>query len=328
MQVSCHITINGQAYASVNDMPPAVRRQYESAMQMLHENGGRPANIGTDSDVNITTRVGAGPMHHTRITTVKSTARRIVVNGIEYTRWQDVPSGARAAFQDAGVGTEAFAPSAASPFQQVNASRQSPTDQTLAGARSPSADVDDRPASLTIGWRWFSHETVWMALFFIVFGALMILSFERPRSNHSPPTILGLGIQLIFLFFAVGMAYSVLCGFFNSTKIVLTRSELVVMRGPLPCGGNIRLPLGEIRQIYVDRVFVPNTLFRSGLAQGFILPGRSERTRGWMSSLAARMSDGSVVQLLGLRTATFADSLQFKLEQKLQTLRNSPGERR
>jgi hypothetical protein len=138
------------------------------------------------------------------------------------------------------------------------------------------------------------------------------------------------------------MNYSVLCGYFNSTKIILNRSELLVTRGPLPCRGNRRLSVDQIQQIDSERAYVassgdPGVMVRGysypgGIIPGgqrrrrmlFLLPGKFEMSYGWIYSLNARMTDGSVVQLLGLRTSNVAEFLQFTLEQKLRTLRSAP----
>jgi hypothetical protein len=93
--MSNHITINGKTYSSVDEMPPDVRRQYETAMQFLHSKNAGPLPDASAGDVNV------------------STTSRIVVNGKAYSRWEDVPPGARPAFQPSGVGTGIpFAPGA------------------------------------------------------------------------------------------------------------------------------------------------------------------------------------------------------------------------
>lgn len=82
-------------------MPPDVRRQYESALQTLLKTGGDIARDAASSDVNISTQ-NADPLHLTSQTVTQMAASRIVVNGREYSRWEDVPA-ARAAFQRAGM---------------------------------------------------------------------------------------------------------------------------------------------------------------------------------------------------------------------------------
>jgi hypothetical protein len=103
-----HITINGQTYASVEDMPPEIRQQYEAAMQILATNA--PAGIGKVStgDVSISSE-GSDPAHHIFKTVTKVTSSRFVVNGKEYSHWDDVPPEARAALETAGVGARPLA---------------------------------------------------------------------------------------------------------------------------------------------------------------------------------------------------------------------------
>lgn len=103
-----HITINGQTYASVDQMPPDVRRQYEAAMQLLSNNAAAFADPSA-GDVSIST-TGSDPANYSSKTVTKMSSRRILFNGQEYARWEDVPPEGRAAFQSAGVnGRTSFA---------------------------------------------------------------------------------------------------------------------------------------------------------------------------------------------------------------------------
>lgn len=96
-----HITVNGHAYSSVDEMPSDVRLQYEAAMQLLSKNSGVLADHAP-GNISIST-TGNDPAHHTFKVVTQTTASRIVVNGKEYARWENVPPEARAAFQSAGV---------------------------------------------------------------------------------------------------------------------------------------------------------------------------------------------------------------------------------
>ena len=49
---SNHITINGQTFASVEQMPPEIRREYESAMQTFAKTSGGPAGVPSSITVN------------------------------------------------------------------------------------------------------------------------------------------------------------------------------------------------------------------------------------------------------------------------------------
>jgi hypothetical protein len=103
--VASQITINGQTYSSVEQMPADVRRQYDAAMQLLSK---KPDLLSDASpgDVSISTTGGGDLAHPTFKTVTQMTTSRIVINGKEYARWDDVPAEARAAFQSAGVQPE------------------------------------------------------------------------------------------------------------------------------------------------------------------------------------------------------------------------------
>jgi hypothetical protein len=96
--MSKHITINGQTYASVEEMPPGVRKQYEEAMRLLASEA-----TGDAGDVNLTT-TGNSSGGHTSKTYRTVTSTRFKVNGKEYDRWEDIPLAVRTAMEVAGMG--------------------------------------------------------------------------------------------------------------------------------------------------------------------------------------------------------------------------------
>jgi hypothetical protein len=100
-----HITINGQTFSSVDDMPPDIRRQYDAAMQFLSKTAGAAPLDQPGHDISISSRADDGT-HHTFKTVTKMTTSRFVVNGKEYDRWEDVPLALRAIFKSAGVGPQ------------------------------------------------------------------------------------------------------------------------------------------------------------------------------------------------------------------------------
>jgi hypothetical protein len=96
--MSSHITINGRTYASVEEMPPELRREYELAMKMLARAEG--AAESGDADVSISTQEG-DPAHRGLQAVTRMTSQRIIVNGKEYHDLNEVPAESRAALQDA-----------------------------------------------------------------------------------------------------------------------------------------------------------------------------------------------------------------------------------
>jgi len=106
--MSTRITVNGREYASIDEMPPDVREQYRRAMNLLADRDGNGVpDILERGGVNVTSDGRA-----VNVSSVVSS--RIVVNGQEYTRWDDVPADVRAAMQRAGVKPNALQASASS----------------------------------------------------------------------------------------------------------------------------------------------------------------------------------------------------------------------
>jgi hypothetical protein len=128
--MSKHLTINGQAYASVEEMPSAARKQYEEAMQMLASKTSEAVRDATD--LNLTT-VNSRPDGHTSKTYTAVTSTRFKVNGKEYDHWEDIPLIARAAMEGAGMG----------PHRSAQADVQKTQDSTPPG-------VTMRPGTLIV----------------------------------------------------------------------------------------------------------------------------------------------------------------------------------
>lgn len=100
--MKARITINGQTYSSVEEMPPDVRRQYEFAMGALADedaNGIPDILEGKDVPLNTAT---AGLLKSGIVSNV--TTSRVTVNGQEYSQWEDVPAAIRDVIEKAGVG--------------------------------------------------------------------------------------------------------------------------------------------------------------------------------------------------------------------------------
>ena len=78
------ITIDGQTYGSVEEMPPDARRRYQDAMRQFDRDGNGVPDVleGAPADPNVIASV--------------TTSERIIVNGREYGSWNEVPPELRA----------------------------------------------------------------------------------------------------------------------------------------------------------------------------------------------------------------------------------------
>jgi hypothetical protein len=97
--VKTSITVNGQTYSSIEEMPPEVRRQYEFAMGLLADKDGNGIpDVLEGRDVPV--QADSGNLINSSFVT-KVMASTIKVNGQEYSRWEDVPSTIRDAIEKA-----------------------------------------------------------------------------------------------------------------------------------------------------------------------------------------------------------------------------------
>jgi hypothetical protein len=90
------ITVNGQKFDSIEQMPPDVREQYERAMNPLTDREGNSIPDVIEGKVNATTLNPA-------TTVVTKTTSRLVVNGREISA-DDVPANVNSLLRIAGAG--------------------------------------------------------------------------------------------------------------------------------------------------------------------------------------------------------------------------------
>src|SRR5690348_10791800 len=98
--MSSKITVNGQTYESVEQMPPDARRAYEQAMSMLADrNGNGVPDILEGEGGNTTINTSSGKPIVTKVVT----SSRFVVNGHQFDRWEDIPPQMKTMLSNASV---------------------------------------------------------------------------------------------------------------------------------------------------------------------------------------------------------------------------------
>jgi hypothetical protein len=99
VNVSKKITINGQQYNSIDEMPPEVRALYEQSMSILADrNGNGIPDIMEGGNVKIT-----GGENFKMISAV---SRKITVNGESYENFEDLPAEVKEKFREARIRTQ------------------------------------------------------------------------------------------------------------------------------------------------------------------------------------------------------------------------------
>jgi hypothetical protein len=101
---------------------------------------------------------------------------------------------------------------------------------------------------LELSWRWFSWKYLPLAFFCIAWDGFLCFWYSIAFSTGAP------WIMIVFpiahLAIGVGLTYSTLAGFVNSSHVVIDRQVFSVHHGPLPWLGNLQVPVSEVEQLY------------------------------------------------------------------------------
>jgi len=117
-------------------------------------------------------------------------------------------------------------------------------------------EVEQWSGDFVIRRGWYQHG-VWPMLGFCVFwDGFLIFWYSAAigslvRGDDSSGMIwTALLFPILHLGFGIGLTYAVVCTFINRTVIRVASGELSVRHGPLPCRGNCRIFVADIKQIY------------------------------------------------------------------------------
>ena len=130
-------------------------------------------------------------------------------------------------------------------------------------APSAAAGTQDRPApiamplpsgiqvhsnarELRLVLRWFSPMYIFLAFFSVTWIGFLVFWY----SMASGAPLVFLLFPLIHVAVGVGLAYTTVAGFLNSTTITVERGHLTVRHGPVPWKGNHDLPADALEQLY------------------------------------------------------------------------------
>lgn len=99
-------------------------------------------------------------------------------------------------------------------------------------------------------YRWFTLYHVAALAFCLVWNGFMLNWYENVTIEDFAEFNMAAYFPLLHVAVGIALAYYVLCGFINRTRIVVTRSALTVRHGPLPWLGNRTFSSDEIDQLY------------------------------------------------------------------------------
>jgi predicted RNA-binding Zn-ribbon protein involved in translation (DUF1610 family) len=96
--------------------------------------------------------------------------------------------------------------------------------------------------------RWFSWKFIPLAFFAIAWDAFLIFWYGMAFSTNAPWIFKVFPIAHLAV--GVGLTYYTLAGFFNVSVIEITPQEFAVYHDPMPWPGEIKMPTGELTQLY------------------------------------------------------------------------------
>jgi hypothetical protein len=136
-------------------------------------------------------------------------------------------------------------------FQLYNRPELTPRTWLRSKPRQPrprNVRIEQKKGELRLVWRWFSPKYIPLAFFCIAWDAFLIFWYSMAFGMDAP------WIMIVFpiahLAVGVGLTYSTLAGFLNSTTVRLGDESFSVQHDPLPWMGEVKVPRGELRQFY------------------------------------------------------------------------------
>jgi hypothetical protein len=103
---------------------------------------------------------------------------------------------------------------------------------------------------LTITYRWLSWKYVFFAFFCIFWDGFLLSWYGTALKKGWDPANPAVWFPLLHVAIGIGLTYSTIAGFLNTTRVVVQSGEIAIRHGPLPWLGNRRLGAQGIRQLY------------------------------------------------------------------------------
>ena len=111
--------------------------------------------------------------------------------------------------------------------------------------------VDAKPGSLLVKWRWLSLAAVFLVPFTLFWNGIMVTMAAGMTDGFSHPERLLIGLAVPHVWVGLGLGYYCLALFLNSTTVRFAEGTLHVKHGPLPWRGTKSIPSREVQQLFV-----------------------------------------------------------------------------
>lgn len=180
--------------------------------------------------------------------------------------------------------------------------RRPPPPEPALVPRAERFRIEDAAGMRVITWRWINWSYLQRALFCVVWDSCLI--FWYGLVSRVPATsgerIMAVVFPLGHLAIGLGMTYTTIAGFFNSTQVTIGRSRLTIAHQPLPWPGNRSVDAAAIAQLFVGRT--ESNFHTSGIPR-------------LQYHVSAMMRDGSKIRLItGFKEIGEAKFLEQEIE--------------
>jgi len=137
--------------------------------------------------------------------------------------------------------------------QPASADRQSGADalkpRRRLTPRPNQVKIEKLDDGLKLSWRWFSLKYIPLAFFCVAWDAFLCFWYSMALGMSNTPWIM-IVFPVAHLAVGVGLTYSTLAGFLNTTTIKIDRRVLTVQHDPMPWMGEIKTPIAQLEQFY------------------------------------------------------------------------------
>lgn len=186
--------------------------------------------------------------------------KKIVVNGKEYERLEDLPEHLRSLLKDSdGDGIPDIAAQGKKTWKieslvEINASLGEPLglDPAVPVALPDGFQLDESGGERRISWRWISLRAVGAFLFFIVWDAILAVTLYSMSFSQDLP-LFALAAMLLLAATGATMTYATAACLVNRTNVRVDAARVSVQHGPLPWFGTRDVSRTDIERVFSER---------------------------------------------------------------------------
>jgi hypothetical protein len=103
---------------------------------------------------------------------------------------------------------------------------------------------------LRFSYRWFSPRFIFLAIFALFWDGFLVFWYSIAASQDAP--LMMFLFPILHVAVGIGVTYSALAGFYNSTLVSVGGGKLTIHHTPLPWPGNCELQAADLTQLYSE----------------------------------------------------------------------------